>query len=169
MQNRTQTHVYKDHLASLDIVGFQAATVEMVLKVKKAMQVPLDHVVRRGKVTGTGNNALGGRAIVVILGWYRFVVLPLPKRHFFHLRRIVFLNDSKRLKKTRRKVFLFCTVSWPAYSFKKCYELLTAVSFWGVIWIKVRWKLKKKNCCCRIVSSPNSRITLLSALFTREM
>lgn len=68
MQNRAQTHVYKDHLASLDIMGFQAATVEMVLKVKKAMQVPLDHVVRRGKVTGTGNNARGGRAIVVILG-----------------------------------------------------------------------------------------------------
>ena len=68
MQNRIQTHVYKDHLASLDIMGFQAATVKMVLKVKKAMQVPLDHVVRRGKVTGTGNNARGGRAIVVILG-----------------------------------------------------------------------------------------------------
>ena len=59
----------------MDTTGHQAATAEMVLKVKREWQVPLDHVVRREKweqveqilITGTGNNARGRVAIVVIL------------------------------------------------------------------------------------------------------
>ena len=71
--NRTLEPVCKDHLASPDvtesmgIMGYQAATDEMELKVKGAWRVPLGHVVRREKwdqveqtlITGTGNNARG--------------------------------------------------------------------------------------------------------------
>ena len=71
--NRTLEPVCKDHLASPDvtesmgIMGYQAATDEMELKVKGGWQVPLDHVVRREKwdqveqtlIPGTGNNARG--------------------------------------------------------------------------------------------------------------
>ena len=81
MSHRTQTRACKDHLASpdvtepMDITGYQAATAEMVLKVKREWQVPLDHVVRREKweqveqilITGTGNSARGRLAMVVIL------------------------------------------------------------------------------------------------------
>ena len=79
--HRTQTRAFKDRLASLDvtesmdITSYQAATDEMVLKVKRAWQVPLDHVVRRGKwdqveqtlITGTGNSARGRTGRVVTL------------------------------------------------------------------------------------------------------
>ena len=59
----------------MDIMGYQAATAEMVQKEKRAWQVPLDHVVRREKwdqveqilITGTGNSARGRLAMVVIL------------------------------------------------------------------------------------------------------
>ena len=52
----------------MDIMGYQAATAEMELKVKRAWQVLLDHVVRREKgdqveqtlITGTGNSVSGG-------------------------------------------------------------------------------------------------------------
>ena len=53
--NRTLEPVYKDHQAFLDvtesmgIMGYQAATDGMELKVRGAWQVPLDHVVRREK------------------------------------------------------------------------------------------------------------------------
>ena len=79
--NRTLEPVYKDHLASPDvtesmgIMGYQAATDEMELKVRGGWQVPLDHVVRREKwdqveqtlITGTGNNARGTATTPVIL------------------------------------------------------------------------------------------------------
>ena len=79
--NRTLEPVYKDHLASPDvtesmgIMGYQAATDEMELKVRGGWQVPLDHVVRREKwdqveqtlITGTGNNARGTTTTPVIL------------------------------------------------------------------------------------------------------
>ena len=81
MSHRTQTRACKDPLASpdvtesMDITGHQAATAEMVLKVKRAWQAPLDHVVRREKweqveqilITGIGNSARGGVTIVVTL------------------------------------------------------------------------------------------------------
>ena len=78
MSHRTQTRACKDPLASpdvtesMDITGHQAATAEMVLKVKRAWQAPLDHVVRREKVertpiTGTGNSARGRTTTVVTL------------------------------------------------------------------------------------------------------
>jgi len=59
----------------MDITGHQAATAEMVLKVKRAWQVFLDHVVRREKweqveqilITGTGNSARGRTTTTVIL------------------------------------------------------------------------------------------------------
>ena len=79
--NRTLEPVYKDHLASPDvtesmgIMGYQAATDEMELKVRGGWQVPLDHVVRREKwvqveqtlIPGTGNNARGTTTTPVIL------------------------------------------------------------------------------------------------------
>ena len=79
--NRTLEPVCKDHLASPDvtesmgIMGYQAATDEMELKVRGGWQVPLDHVVRREKwdqveqtlITGTGNNARGTATTPVIL------------------------------------------------------------------------------------------------------
>ena len=79
--NRTLEPVYKDHLASPDvtesmgIMGYQAATDEMELKVRGGWQVPLDHVVRREKwdqveqtlITGTGNNVRGTTTTPVIL------------------------------------------------------------------------------------------------------
>ena len=79
--NRTLEPVCKDHLASPDvtesmgIMGYQAATDEMELKVRGGWQVPLDHVVRREKwdqveqtlITGTGNNARGTTTTPVIL------------------------------------------------------------------------------------------------------
>ena len=79
--NRTLEPVYKDPLASPDvteskgIMGYQAATAEMELKVRGAWQVPLDHVVRREKwdqveqtlITGIGNNARGRTTTPVIL------------------------------------------------------------------------------------------------------
>ena len=79
--NRTQTRACKDHLASPDvtesmgIMGYQAATAEMELKVRGAWQVPLDHEVRRERwdqveqtlITGTGNNARGRTTTPVIL------------------------------------------------------------------------------------------------------
>ena len=59
----------------MDITGYQAATAETVLKVKRAWQVHQDHVVRREKweqmeqtlITGTGNSARGRVAMIVIL------------------------------------------------------------------------------------------------------
>ena len=59
----------------MDITGYQAATAEMVLKVKRAWQVHQDHVVKREKweqveqilITGTGNSARGRLTMVVIL------------------------------------------------------------------------------------------------------
>ena len=59
----------------MDITGHQAATAEMVLKVKRAWQVHQDHVVRREKweqkeqtlITGTGNSARGRVTILVTL------------------------------------------------------------------------------------------------------
>ena len=85
--HRTQTRACKDRLASLDvtesmdIMGYQAATAEMVQKEKRAWQVPLDHVVWREKwdqveqilITGTGNSARGRLTMVVILDWLRLV------------------------------------------------------------------------------------------------
>ena len=79
--NRTLEPVCKDHLASpdvtesMDITGYQAATAETTLKIKRAWQVPLDHVVRRTKwdqveqtlITGTGNSARGRTTTTVIL------------------------------------------------------------------------------------------------------
>ena len=79
--NRTLEPVCKDHLASpdvtesMDITGYQAATDEMMLKARRAWQVPLDHEVRGKKwdqveqilITGTGNNARGRTATTVIL------------------------------------------------------------------------------------------------------
>ena len=79
--NRTLEPVCKDPLASPDvtesmgIMGYQAATDEMELKVTRAWQVPLDHVVRREKwdqveqtlITGTRNNARGRATTPVIL------------------------------------------------------------------------------------------------------
>ena len=79
--NRTLEPVYKDPLASPDvteskgIMGYQAATAEMELKVRGAWQVPLDHVVRREKwdqveqtlITGTRNNARGRATTPMIL------------------------------------------------------------------------------------------------------
>ena len=57
----------------MDITGYQAATAEMVLKVKRAWQVPLDQAVRKEKwdqveqplITETGNSARGRTATVV--------------------------------------------------------------------------------------------------------
>ena len=59
----------------MDKTGYQAATAEMELKVKRAWQVHQDYVVRREKweqveqtlITGTGNSARGRVAMVVIL------------------------------------------------------------------------------------------------------
>ena len=59
----------------MDITGYQAATAEMELKVKREWQVPLDHVVRREKreqveqtlITGIGNSARGKTTTVVTL------------------------------------------------------------------------------------------------------
>ena len=59
----------------MDITGYQAATAETVLKVKRAWQVHQDHVVRMEKweqmeqtlITGTGNSARGRVAMIVIL------------------------------------------------------------------------------------------------------
>ena len=79
--NRTLEPVCKDPLASPDvtesmgIMGYQAATDEIKLKVRGAWQVPLDHVVRREKwdqvqqtlITGTRNNARGRATTPVIL------------------------------------------------------------------------------------------------------
>ena len=79
--NRTLEPVCKDPLASpdvtesMDIMGYQAATDEMELKVRGAWQVPLDHVVRREEwdqvqqtlITGTRNNARGRATTPVIL------------------------------------------------------------------------------------------------------
>ena len=79
--NRTLEPVCKDPLASPDvtesmgIMGYQAATDEMELKVRGAWQVPLDHVVRREEwdqvqqtlITGTRNNARGRATTPVIL------------------------------------------------------------------------------------------------------
>ena len=79
--NRTLEPVCKDPLASPDvtesmgIMGYQAATAEIKLKVRGAWQVPLDHVVRREEwdqvqqtlITGTRNNARGRATTPVIL------------------------------------------------------------------------------------------------------
>ena len=79
--NRTLEPVGKDPLASPDvtesmgIMGYQAATDEIKLKVRGAWQVPLDHVVRREEwdqvqqtlITGTRNNARGRATTPVIL------------------------------------------------------------------------------------------------------
>ena len=79
--DRTLEPVCKDPLASpdvtesMDITGYQAATAEMERKVRRAWQVPLDHVVRREKwdqveqtlITGTGNSVRGRTATTVIL------------------------------------------------------------------------------------------------------
>ena len=79
--NRTLEPVCKDPLASPDvtesmgIMGYQAATDEIKLKVRGAWQVPLDHVVRREEwdqvqqtlITGTRNNARGRATTPVIL------------------------------------------------------------------------------------------------------
>ena len=56
-------------------MGYKAATAEMELKVKKAWQVLLDHVVREEKgyqvehtpITETGNSARGGTTTGVTL------------------------------------------------------------------------------------------------------
>ena len=66
---------FLDATELMDIMGYQAATAEMELKVKRAWQVLLVHVVRREKgdqveqtpITETGNSARGGTTTGVTL------------------------------------------------------------------------------------------------------
>ena len=63
----------------MDITGYQAVTVEMVLKVRRAWQAGLGHMVLKGKldqkalilITETGNSVRGRKAINVTLAFYR--------------------------------------------------------------------------------------------------
>ena len=71
---------FPDEMGWMDIMGYQAATVETVLKARRVWQVPMDHVVLKVKREKsllnkeTGNSARGKRVTTVILALFRWAV-----------------------------------------------------------------------------------------------